>query len=101
MMKAFPKRYQSSDALQDQWNIFKYDVKAYGQSFQRCILRGGQHLVEVSQNKDFLKKAAWKTAFLSITIPDQLTLEGAGTTNFQSLCIFHMFPEHFGAKLSD
>ena len=42
-------------------------------AFQRYILKGGQHLVEVSQNEAFLQIYASKTAFLSITIPDQLT----------------------------
>ena len=39
-----------------------------------------------------------KKLFYSITIPDQLTWEGAGTPNFKSLGIFHIFPEIFGAK---
>ena len=43
-------------------------------AFQQCILRGGLPLVELSQNEDFLQKTASKTGFLSITIPDQLTL---------------------------
>ena len=32
-------------------------------AFQRCIWRGGLHLVEISQNKDFLKKLAEKQLF--------------------------------------
>ena len=61
------------------------------------ILREGQHLVEVSQNEDFLQKTAFKTAFSEDTKLDQLTLEGAGTPNFKSTDIFHMFPEILGA----
>ena len=67
-------------------------------AFQRCILRGGLPLVEVSQNKDFLQKTASKTGFLRDTKLDQLTLEGAGTPNFKSTDIFDMFPENLGAK---
>ena len=48
--------------------------KLLTRAFQWCILRGGQHLVEVSQNEDFLQKTAWKTAFLRDTKSDQLTL---------------------------
>ena len=59
-------------------------------------LREGKNLVEVSQNKDFLHKTAWKKVFLRDTKLDQLTLEEAGTQTFQSLGIFHMFPENFG-----
>ena len=43
-------------------------------AFQRCILRGGLPLVEVSQNEDFVQKTASKTAFLRDTKSDQLTL---------------------------
>ena len=67
-------------------------------AFQRCILRGGLPLVEVSQNEDFLQKTASKTGFLRDTKLDQLTLEGAGTPNFKSTDIFDMFPENLGAK---
>ena len=54
-------------------------------------------MVEVSQNEDFLQKTASKTGFLRDTKLDQVTLEGAVTANFQSLCIFHMFPENLRA----
>ena len=67
-------------------------------AFQPCILRGGLHLVKVSQNKDFLQKTASKTAFWGDTNLDQVTLEGAGTPNFKSTDIFDMFPENLGAK---
>ena len=75
-MKAFPKRDQNSDDQQAEKNIFfKNTIKKLRSiAFQRCILRGGLPLVEVSQNEDFVQKTASKTAFLSITIPDQLTL---------------------------
>ena len=43
-------------------------------AFQRCILRGGLPLVEVSQNEDFVQKTASKTAFLGDTNLDQVTL---------------------------
>ena len=72
--------------------------KLLTRAFQWCILRGGQHLVEVSQNEDFLQKTAWKTAFLADTKLDQLTLEGAGTPNYKSTDIFDMNPENLGAK---
>ena len=54
-------------------------------------------MVEVSQNKDFLQKSAFKTAFFGDTNIDQVTLEGAGTPNFKSIDIFYMFPENLGA----
>ena len=62
-----------------------------------CILRGGQHLVEVSQKKDFPLKCAFKKAFLGDTNLDQVTLEGAGTPNFSSTNIFDMFHEKLWA----
>ena len=52
----------------------KYHKKAEIHSFPTMYIKGGLPLVEVSQNEDFVQKTASKTAFLSITIPDQLTL---------------------------
>ena len=60
-------------------------------------IKVGQHLVEVSQNKDFLQKSAFKTAFFGDTNMDQVTLEGAGTPNIKTTDIFDMFPENLGA----
>ena len=38
--------------------------KLMSRAFQWCILRGGQHLVEVSQNEDFLQKNCLQNSFL-------------------------------------
>ena len=57
----------------------------------------GQHLVEVSQNEDFLQKTDSKTAFWGDTNLDQVALEGAGTPNLKSTEIFDMFPEKLWA----
>ena len=75
----------------------KYHEKAEIHSFPTMYIKGGQHLVKVSQNKDFLQKTASKTDFLRDTKLDQLTLEGAGTPNFKSTDIFGMFPEKLWA----
>ena len=61
----------------------KYHKRAFIQSFPMMYITGGQHLVVVCQNEDFLKKTASKTAFWSDTNLDQVTLEGAGTHNFK------------------
>ena len=70
-------------------------------AFQRCIIRGGLPLVELSQNEDFLQKTASKTGFLRDTKLDQLTLEGAGTPNFKSTDFFTCSLKTLGQKLSD
>ena len=55
--------------------FFKNTIKKLRSiAFQRCILRGGLPLVEVSQNEDFVQKTASKTAFLGDTNLDQVTL---------------------------
>ena len=93
------RRHRNSDALQDSRIFFlqKYHVKSYDQSFPMMYIKGGSNLVEVSQNEDFPQKTAFETAFWGDTNLDQVTLEGAGTPHFQSLDIFHMFPEKFWA----
>ena len=64
VVNLFPKHYQNSDDQQNE-KIKNTMRKQVSIAFQRCILRGGQHLVEVSQNKAFLQKRLpeKKTAF--------------------------------------
>ena len=71
-------------------------------AFQRRILREGQHLVEVSQNKAFLqKRLPEKNSFLSITIPDQLTLEGLVPQISKGPTFSTCSLKNLGHKLSD
>ena len=65
-------------------------------AFQRCIWRGGLHLVEISQNEDFLQKNGQKTAFWEDTNLDKVTSEQAGTPNFKSINIFESCDENMG-----
>ena len=51
----------------------------------------------MGQNKDFPKKSGQKTAFLSDTNPDQLTLGGSDTHIFEGIAIFRMCFEKLGA----
>ena len=48
-------------------------------------------MVEISQNKDFLKKNWLKTAFWGDTNLDKVTSEQAGTPNFKGIDIFERF----------
>ena len=69
--------------------------KLKSRAFQRCTLRGSQHLLEVSQNKDFLQKTAWKkTVFLVSQFRINWLWRGLGPPIFQSLSIFQMLPEN-------
>ena len=59
-------------------------------------MKGGLHLVEISQNKDFLKKTGWKTAFWEAPNLDKVTSEQAGTPNFKGINIFEKFQWKYG-----
>ena len=52
-------------------------------SFPNMPIMGWVALVEVGQKKDFLQKSAEKTAILSDTNRDHLTLEGHNSLNFK------------------
>ena len=66
--------------------------KLSSRAFQWCILRGGQHLVEVSQNEDFLQKTASKTAFWGDTNLDQVTLSSHNScSKSPNLENYHIF----------
>ena len=92
------------EALAKFWRAASSKFKAFGYmvrklrsiAFQRCTWRGGPPLVEMAENEEFLEKKAWKTAFKSIAILDQLTSERAGTPNFKSLAILGIFHEKCG-----
>ena len=60
------------------------------------IIGGGVRFVEMGHNSDSLKKSAKKTAILSDTILDHLTLERASTHNFKDYDLFHGSYEKFG-----
>ena len=64
-------------------------------AFQRCISWGGVRLVEMGQNSDCLKKSAQKTAILSDTNLDHLTLERASTHNFKDYDLFRVSFEKY------
>ena len=82
MIKVFPKGYNKGDDQQVK--------KVRSIAFHLCIL------YSFGRSPPF--NTGLKQGFSPrITIPDQLALEGAETPNFQSLGIFHMFPEKFGA----
>ena len=53
------------------------------------------------KTKIFRKKSGKKTAFLSDTNPDQLTLGGSDTHIFEGIAIFRMCFEKFGAWSSN
>jgi len=55
----------------------------YVQKAFRLCLSWGVDLVEVGQKKDFIQKKCRKTAFLSGTNLDHLTLEGHNSLNFK------------------
>ena len=73
--------------------FFKNTIKKLRSiAFQRCILRGGLPLVEVSQNEDFVQKTASKTAFLRDTKSDQLTLSSHNScSKHQNHLILYIF----------
>ena len=60
------------------------------------IMRRGVNRVEMGQNKDFLQKYAFKTAFLSSTILDHPTSDWAVTHNFKDIANFHRCFKKFG-----
>ena len=64
-----------------------YVQKAEMHSFPNMPIMGGVALVEVGQKKDFLQKSAKRTAFLSVTNRDNLTLEGYNSLNFKDFRI--------------
>ena len=51
----------------------------------------------MGQNNDFLQKSGLKTLILAVMVLDQLTSGRAGTPNFKTTDIFHMFPENLRA----
>ena len=72
-----------------------YVQKAEMHSFPNMPIMWVVALVEVGQKKDFLQKSAEKTAILSDTNRDHLTLEGHNSLNFLRGVL-----ENLGHKLS-
>ena len=70
-------------------------------AFQRCILRGVFIWSKSVKTRIFSKKNCLKTEILSVTIPDELTLEGLGPQILKVLAFFTCSLKNLGHKLSD